>query len=1151
MMDQQREAELQPSEIMASEMVLRMAVTSLQPCMKLFGLVPSRVYFFIKTQEMDSGGQHQEKYPSQQMMRSVVRQEKDELKVAVLSFIQMLLSADESRFVLTSFMQALFDANSDQQLVANPGLWRVHDVIRLACAYMPLQQSLQNFISEGQVNKVNLEGVIKQLNTQHGLLMPEHIPHVLEAEEEEGPVAAVVRILDFVYATHVNRLAEDYKNFLNEQVPAGATLEPGVREELQWLKMLVDSIEKNGGAGFSDTVPQSVFLVETWTAVYDQLAYGGRGRALRDNESSSEAGESEASEATMINELDNDEEIGAVAGRAHHVININPRNKSRDQKHQELCRNLEVQVEQESSYERTRTYICNLGKNRISNPSKEIPLAEVFSHKYQLFGADTAAVYVPDADETCSLSSISSGTTDNNFSLIQRVNPTQIEACDQIWGTRQSRSTAMADGQIKLRDYQEELLRMISEGKNVAIFLPTGTGKTFIIIKYVQDHFSKPGINRVMFLAPKVKLAEQQFNRFRDFFPNVTYFRCGKTRSSKSPFSELLDTFKVFVLTPQCLVEAIGRKEVKMTDFSLLVLDECHHLGRGKHAYTVLMNLYMNAKFDPDIKTASLPQVIGLTASPGIGTGGTLFSATTYIQEICYSMDIEKICTVKQHSKELERYVNEPNHEIHTCQKRKRDGFKKIVEELMKIIEDLMLDSPSEEQYWTQEHKTRLAKILAVPNLHRGSLVYYQWLSSLENKLVEFSEFKTMYQKLFSMIEILVVYQKCLTLNEDCQSQYALDFLLEKFKNQEDQVPRDQQNSTERQLLDHFYQRLPELKEACDDPEDFNPKLVMLQDILSTIMEENQEDCACMVFVRTLELTKALQKWVQEHPQLRQLNPGRLTGNHKHTIGGMTRQELSDVVHKFNVGDHKLVICTSAAEEGLDFQACSVVVRYDYVTSMISMIQTRGRARRMDSQYCVLGTLTQGNVNKERENVAAERLMKQAVDKVQENMDANQNAYLDNMRKWQIRNWEDCKQAEAIALVKRKAKLTCTTPYQLLCRKCQEPACMSTDFRLIDQSHRAVVAESFHGRWKRIEIKEPFQFTHNVEKVAKVHCQGCSYDWGILARYIPTNRLLPMLKIESFFLVNTKDNQKLTKKLKWSDVPFEVEEFSDAEILGL
>ena len=57
----------------------------------------------------------------------------------------------------------------------------------------------------------------------------------------------------------------------------------------------------------------------------------------------------------------------------------------------------------------------------------------------------------------------------------------------------------------------------------------------------------------------------------------------------------------------------------------------------------------------------------------------------------------------------------------------------------------------------------------------------------------------------------------------------------------------------------------------------------------------------------------------------------------------MTRWEMRDVLDKFNKGEHELVVCTSAAEEGLDFQACNVVIRYDYVTSMVSMIQTRGR----------------------------------------------------------------------------------------------------------------------------------------------------------------------------------------------------------------
>ena len=59
----------------------------------------------------------------------------------------------------------------------------------------------------------------------------------------------------------------------------------------------------------------------------------------------------------------------------------------------------------------------------------------------------------------------------------------------------------------------------------------------------------------------------------------------------------------------------------------------------------------------------------------------------------------------------------------------------------------------------------------------------------------------------------------------------------------------------------------------------------------------------------------------------------------------MKKSEVKEVMAKFNAGVHKLVICTSAAEEGLDFKACNLVIRYLYEASMVSMIQTRGQLK--------------------------------------------------------------------------------------------------------------------------------------------------------------------------------------------------------------
>ena len=202
----------------------------------------------------------------------------------------------------------------------------------------------------------------------------------------------------------------------------------------------------------------------------------------------------------------------------------------------------------------------------------------------------------------------------------------------------------------------------------------------------------------------------------------------------------------------------------------------------------------------------------------------------------------------------------------------------------------------------------------------------------------------------------------------------------------------------------------------------------------------------------------------------------------------------------------------------------------------------------MDSQYCVLGNLTQGNVDKEKSNLALERLMEQALDKVQANMEDNLNAHLNEMSEWQQRDWANRKRAKELALEKLCAKVTSDISYQLLCRKCQCLACMSTDFRLLEHSSRAVVAEDFRGRWKRVERGEVLQFKLNEDKIAKVHCKACSYDWGILVRYRPTGRELPVLKLESFLLVDTRTGMKLDKKLKWASAPFQVHDISEEEL---
>jgi len=56
----------------------------------------------------------------------------------------------------------------------------------------------------------------------------------------------------------------------------------------------------------------------------------------------------------------------------------------------------------------------------------------------------------------------------------------------------------------------------------------------------------------------------------------------------------------------------------------------------------------------------------------------------------------------------------------------------------------------------------------------------------------------------------------------------------------------------------------------------------------------------------------------------------------------MTSRIREDVLQYFKDGEHKILIATSVAEEGLDIRKCSYVIRYLHVTNDIARIQSRG-----------------------------------------------------------------------------------------------------------------------------------------------------------------------------------------------------------------
>ncbi|GAA5894992.1 uncharacterized protein JCM6883_002284 [Sporobolomyces salmoneus] len=127
----------------------------------------------------------------------------------------------------------------------------------------------------------------------------------------------------------------------------------------------------------------------------------------------------------------------------------------------------------------------------------------------------------------------------------------------------------------------------------------------------------------------------------------------------------------------------------------------------------------------------------------------------------------------------------------------------------------------------------------------------------------------------------------------------------------------------------------------------------------------NQPHFHAIVFVQQRHHAKILSHILSLVPSLRDwIRPGFLTGhgggrgkNEEGDVSkevGMEIKEQQETVKKFRDEELNLLVATRVAEEGLDFQACNVVVRFDSLETITGYIQSRGRARAADALFVVI-----------------------------------------------------------------------------------------------------------------------------------------------------------------------------------------------------
>lgn len=668
----------------------------------------------------------------------------------------------------------------------------------------------------------------------------------------------------------------------------------------------------------------------------------------------------------------------------------------------------------------------------------------------------------------------------------------------------------MAD--FGLYSYQREVVERALRRENIIIWLPTGGGKTRAAVYVAQKHLETTSQAKVVVLVNKVHLVDQHYTK--EFKPHLgdeyTLQPVSGDSEQKDFFGKVVKKSDVVICTAQILFNALTNmeetKHVELSDITLLIIDECHHTHK-EGVYNKIMRFYLEKKLKGERK---LPQILGLTASPGTGGARILKNAVEHVLQICANLD-SAIVSTKNYAPELKKKVPRPMKTFDIVETRPHDPFGDHLKMMMQMIHEFM----------TLPHDFRLRQC--------GTQEYEADVVLLEQRGVKDGN-----RVLAQCALHLRQYNDALLINDTLRMIDAYRSLKDFYSTK---VAMD---GTDFFLVGLFQENQVELKEIAKNSQYENPKMGKLQTVLLKQFGPGEKSRG-ILFCKTRKSTRCLHDWVLNNGALQEagIEAAVLTGA-GNSINHMTQNEQSDTIKNFRHGRLNLLISTSVAEEGLDIPECNLVVRYGLLTNEIAQQQASGRARAQDSQYSVVAQKGGREERREHINELLEELTGKAIAEVQEMSRHDFQKKISELQKEAIIG---SKVAE-MQKMRRRSRFSASS-VQLVCRNCFQCVASGNDIKLLEDAHYVNVNPDFRKHYKvggQVAIERSFE-DWEPGRIISCNNGNCNKDWGFEMKYRKV-ALLPNIAIKNFAL-ETPEGRVTVKK--WKDVSFTVEEFSFEE----
>nr|CAI5861281.1 unnamed protein product [Callosobruchus analis] len=484
------------------------------------------------------------------------------------------------------------------------------------------------------------------------------------------------------------------------------------------------------------------------------------------------------------------------------------------------------------------------------------------------------------------------------------------------------------------RNYQLELMK-IAEKQNSIIYLPTGSGKTYIAIlvlkqlgKSLLKSYSQGGKITVV-LVNSVPLVAQHAKYIREHTPFSVAQMSGDMNVdnwSKERWLGEFNTKQVFVMTAQIFVNlTITSCYLDMNKINLLIFDECHKAVGDSPMRQIMKNIY-GTLVEP-------PRVIGLTATLLNGNCSPLkVHMKVYELETTFH---SKVATVDALS-DVIRYSTNPNEKIIMYQQYKPSTTEHTVIAILGHVRELMFAVDLEERLKSPELKPlkekscfrKLSNCMVEVTDTISAMGRYGAVKSIISLMIKFERIKryctvdvVLWNILSHGISVL---------------QFVMEMLLKEFGTLGKQA----------QIFRHS-----------------SDKILQLFRILSDYRRNSNEELCGLIFTKercTAKILHHVLKDLSENvPEFDFIKSDFIVGYNGNPYNSTTESLLINkknrkVLDRFRNKEINILVASNVLEEGVDIPTCSMVVRFDKPMDYRSYVQSKGRARHKDSMFYIM-----------------------------------------------------------------------------------------------------------------------------------------------------------------------------------------------------